>query len=98
MPLRRGFLFHSEFVSNHLCSGDGEFRIGENSSFDLSPVELFRTTAWRSPVPLFSLTYRPQFWQNEFRWRTVMAGHEFLMGADSACAGLPAHRGEFTDG
>jgi hypothetical protein len=27
-----------------------------------------------------------------------MAGHEFLMGADSACAGLAAHRGGFTDG
>ncbi len=26
-----------------------------------------------------------------------MAGHEFLMGADSACADLSAHQGEFTD-
>jgi hypothetical protein len=41
MPLRGGFLFHSEFVSNQFYSGRGEFRIGENSSFDLSPAELF---------------------------------------------------------
>ena len=41
MPLRGGFLFDSEFASNQFCSGCGEFRIGENSSFELSPVELF---------------------------------------------------------
>jgi hypothetical protein len=41
MPLRSGFLFHSEFVLNQFYSGRGEFRIGENSGFDLSPAELF---------------------------------------------------------
>jgi hypothetical protein len=41
MRLRGGFLFHSEFASNQFYSGRGEFRIGENSGFDLSPAELF---------------------------------------------------------
>jgi hypothetical protein len=41
MPLRGGFLFYSEFAPNQFYSGRGEFRIGENSSFDLSPAELF---------------------------------------------------------
>jgi len=41
MPLRGGFLFIQSFASNQFCSGRGEFRIGENSGFDLSHAGLF---------------------------------------------------------
>lgn len=39
MPMHGGLSVHSEFASNQFYSGHGEFRIGENSSSDLSPAE-----------------------------------------------------------